>query len=85
MTKPKKPNLNLKLITGFLLENIDMISENVPYWLLEMNNGIADPEIFNNADEFEYEEIVDILESALSVYSGESCHPFRLKVYHFIL
>ena len=20
-----------------------------------------------------------------NVYSGESCHPFRLKVYHFIL
>jgi len=66
MTKPKKPNLNLKRITGFFLENIDMISEDAPYWLLEMNNGIADPEIFNNADEFEYEEIVDILESALS-------------------
>ncbi|MBU4446082.1 MAG: hypothetical protein L6422_05650 [Candidatus Marinimicrobia bacterium] len=65
MTKLKKTNLNLKRIIGFLLENIDMISEDVPYWLLEMNNGIADPEIFNNADELEYEEIVDLLESAL--------------------
>jgi len=65
MTKPKKTDLNLKLITGFFLENIDMISEDAPYWLLEMNNGIADPEIFNNAGELEYEEIIDTLESAL--------------------
>jgi len=66
MTKPRKTTMNLKRITGFLLGNIDMISEDVPYWLLEMNNGIADPEIFNNAGELEYEEIIDILESALS-------------------
>jgi len=29
MTKPRKTTMNLKRITGFLLENIDMISENV--------------------------------------------------------
>ena len=66
MRKQKKVNLKQEIITNYFLENVDMTSEEVPGWLLALNNGIADPELFENADNFEREDVIDLLNNSLT-------------------
>ena len=66
MREQKKVNLKPEIITKYFLENVEMTSDEVPGWLLDLNNGIADPDIFENAGELEREDISDIIDTALT-------------------
>jgi len=52
--------LSKENLTRFLIENINMDSNTIPLWLLEINHGNVPEEDFENA--FQYERADDVIE-----------------------
>ena len=61
-----KVNLNPLDLAQYLIENINITSVEVPVWILELNHGDVDPELFENADKLEREDVVEMFDNALT-------------------
>jgi len=61
-----KVNLNPLDLAQYLIENINMISVEVPVWLIELNHGNVDSDVFENADDFEREDVIEMFDNALT-------------------
>ncbi|MHA1703387.1 MAG: hypothetical protein ACTSWK_14100 [Promethearchaeota archaeon] len=59
-------NLNPSDLAQYLIENINMTSVEVPVWLCELNHGIVDSDVFENADDFEREDVIEMFDNALT-------------------
>lgn len=63
-----KMTLSVNNLSAFLLENYkSMTSHDIPIWLLEINQGIVNPEWFENAEEFDVpDKSIEVLDCALT-------------------
>ncbi|MCK4445570.1 MAG: hypothetical protein KAW56_00650 [Candidatus Marinimicrobia bacterium] len=61
-----KMNLNPSDLAQYLIENINMTSVEVPVWLCELNHGNVDPDVFDNTDDFEREDVIEMFDNALT-------------------
>ena len=61
-----KVNLNPSDLAQYLIENINVTSVEVPVWLLELNHGDLDPELFENEDKLDREDVVEMFDNALT-------------------
>jgi len=64
--KVRKIILNPVNLAGYLIENINMTLVDVPVWLCELNHGNVDPDVFENADDFEREDVIEMFDNALT-------------------
>ncbi len=56
-----------KSLARYFFQNINMISANVPDWLIELNEGNIDYDYFGNAQDFvEREFVYQIFDNALT-------------------
>ena len=64
--KVRKIILNPVNLAGYLIENINMTLVDVPVWLCELNHGNVDPDVFENADDFEREDVIEMFDNSLT-------------------
>ena len=61
-----KVNLNPSDLAQYLIENINITSVEVPVWLVELNHGDVDPDVFENVGDFEREDVIEMFDNALT-------------------
>lgn len=64
--KPVKIKLTTLFIAQYIIDNINLDSMTVPEWILELNHGDLDPELFENADKLEKEDVIEMFDNALT-------------------
>ena len=67
MNESKKMFLSKENLTLFLVENIDMTSDSVPMWLLEINHGNVSEDDFENAFQYDHaDDVIELLDNCLT-------------------
>lgn len=62
----KKMILNVENLVIFIGLNMDLKSDGIPRWLIELNQRYIDPKIFENANEFNADSLDEIFDNALT-------------------